>query len=85
MRNILIHYLIIINIITFIVFGMDKFLAKKNKRRISEKTLFLLSFIGGSFLEFIGMFIFRHKIKKLNFYIFNLLFIFIYVYILIFL
>lgn len=67
-------YYLIINIITFVIFGLDKFLAVKNKRRISEKTLFILSLIGGCFLELLGMFTFRHKTKKIKFYIFNIIF-----------
>ena len=65
----LIMYLIIINIVTFIVFGLDKYYAIKNKYRVSESTLFLLCLIGGSFLGFVGMKVFRHKTKKLYFVI----------------
>lgn len=68
-------YLVIINVVTFIVFGLDKYLAIKKKWRISEKTLFLLSLIGGCYLEFLGMFVFRHKTKKTIFYIFNIIMI----------
>ena len=65
----LIMYLIIINIVTFIVFGLDKYYAIKNKFRVSESTLFFLCLIGGSFLGFVGMKVFRHKTKKLYFVI----------------
>lgn len=71
-----------VNIITFIIFGIDKLFAINNKNRISERTLFFLSMIGGCFLEFIGMFIFRHKIRKFKFYLVNILFIIIYSYLL---
>ena len=60
-------YLVIINIITFIVFGLDKYYAIKNKFRVSEATLFCLCIIGGSFLGYIGMKVFRHKTKKTYF------------------
>ena len=60
----LVIYLIIINIITFIIFGLDKYFAIKNKFRVSEATLFCLCIIGGSFLGFVGMKVFRHKTKK---------------------
>ena len=43
---------------------IDKIKAKKNKWRISEKTLFLLSIIGGSVGCLLGMYTFRHKTKK---------------------
>lgn len=54
-------YLCIINLISIFVCIYDKYAAKKNRSRIPEKTLFLLSFIGGSPLMLITMKIFRHK------------------------
>ena len=63
----LVIYLIVINIITFIIFGLDKYYAIKNKFRVSESTLFCLCIIGGSFLGYIGMKVFRHKTKKTYF------------------
>lgn len=41
-------YLIAINFIAFAVFGIDKMLAEAGKRRISEQTLLLWAFAGGS-------------------------------------
>ncbi len=67
MEKIFIIYLIIINIVTFFVFGIDKKKAKKSKWRISEKTLFVLSVIGGSAGALAGMYTFRHKTKKTAF------------------
>ena len=49
------------------MFGLDKYFAIKNKYRISEATLFCLCIIGGCFLGFLGMKIFRHKTKKTYF------------------
>jgi uncharacterized membrane protein YsdA (DUF1294 family) len=63
------------NIITFCVFGYDKYLAKNNKWRFPEKTLFLLTFMGGSVGAVIGMLLFRHKIAKPSFYLSVLLII----------
>ncbi len=57
-------YLIVINLVTFIVFGVDKSKARKHGWRIPEKTLFLLSIIGGSVGAIIGMHTFRHKTRK---------------------
>ena len=57
-------YLIIINIISFILFGIDKYNAIKHNYRISEKTLFTISILGGSIGSIIGMKVFRHKTKK---------------------
>ena len=63
----LLKYLIIINIINFILFGIDKRKAKKNKWRIPESTLLGLSFLGGALGALIGMRFFRHKTKKKKF------------------
>lgn len=57
-------WLIIINIITFAFFGIDKKKAIDGKFRISESTLFLLSILGGSLGGFIAMHTFHHKTKK---------------------
>lgn len=57
-------WLIIINIITFAVFGIDKKKAIDGKFRISESALFLLLLLGGSLGGFIAMHTFHHKTKK---------------------
>lgn len=57
-------YLIVINIIAFILYGVDKRKAQKGKWRISENTLLLLAVLGGSLGAIVGMKIFRHKTKK---------------------
>ena len=54
-------YLLVLTLATFIVCGIDKFAAKRQMRRVPEKTLFLLSAIGGSVGMFAGMLTFRHK------------------------
>ena len=61
--------------------GIDKLLAIKNKRRISEHSLITISFFGGSIGTLLGMILFRHKIRKPKFYILVPLFIIILVYI----
>ena len=54
-----------INLITLIVFGIDKFKAvKESSSRIPVSVLLLLSGIGGSIGGLLAMFIFRHKIRK---------------------
>jgi len=55
---------IFFNIITFMVFGYDKFLAKTNARRINEKTLITMALLGGSVGAVFGQKLFRHKTKK---------------------
>lgn len=47
---------------------IDKTLAVKRKRRISENFLFLGAFLLGSLGIYFGMFIFKHKTKKYKFY-----------------
>ena len=59
-------YLLVMNLVTFLVFGLDKWKAKrkaKNEavRRVPEKTLFLLSILGGSLGALLGMKAFHHK------------------------
>lgn len=63
-----IFYLFItINLITFLIFGYDKWLAKNNKHRISEKNLLLITFFGGSIGGIFGMLLFSHKVSKWSF------------------
>jgi len=57
----LLYYLIAINAITFITYGIDKWKARKNKWRIPESTLLLLAVFGGSIGTFLGMRVWRHK------------------------
>lgn len=65
----ILYFLLLINAITFGVFGYDKYLAKTNKWRIPENTFFLMTFIGGSLGAVAGMLLFSHKISKPSFYI----------------
>lgn len=62
-----IFYFIIINIISFILMFLDKRRAIKNKWRISENTLMLVSILGGSIGGILGMYTFRHKTKHIKF------------------
>ena len=66
MQNIII-YLIIINIIGFLVMYIDKQKAKKGKWRIPEKTIFIITVLGGGIGTISGMYTFRHKTQKLHF------------------
>lgn len=59
----IIYYLIIINVITLIIFGIDKLKAIKEKSRVRNTTLFGLAILGGSIGALIGMHIFHHKTK----------------------
>ena len=61
MAETLLYYLIAINIVTLIVYGIDKVKAMKGKWRISEATLLILAAIGGSIGALLGMKIWHHK------------------------
>lgn len=59
-------WLLLMNLVTFFVFGFDKFKAKykethERARRVPEKTLFLLAALGGSAGALLGMKVWRHK------------------------
>ncbi|PIF46224.1 uncharacterized membrane protein YsdA (DUF1294 family) [Chryseobacterium sp. 52] len=56
-----------INLFSFLIFGLDKNLAVRHKRRVSENSLLGLTFIGGTAGAILGMLIFRHKISKKSF------------------
>ena len=60
-------YLVVINAITLLAYGIDKMKAKKGAYRIPEKTLIVLAIIGGSIGAILGMVLFRHKIRKPRF------------------
>jgi uncharacterized membrane protein YsdA (DUF1294 family) len=60
-------YIIVINIAAFIIMGIDKNKAQRNKRRISEKSIFTTAFIGGALGVYLGMRFFHHKTKHLEF------------------
>ena len=51
----------ILNVITFLVYGIDKWKAKKEKWRIPESTLLLLAVVGGSIGALLGMKVWHHK------------------------
>ena len=61
MMNIILYYLLAVNIATFLLYGIDKYKAKKGRWRISEATLLLMAVIGGSIGAWGGMRIWHHK------------------------
>ncbi|GAU77363.1 DUF1294 domain-containing protein [Fusibacter sp. 3D3] len=56
--------LTVINVMSFVMFGLDKFFAVKGKWRIREVTLLSMSVIGGGIGSLIGMVLFKHKLSK---------------------
>ena len=65
--QIAIIYLIVINILGFLVMGLDKHKAKMAERRIPENTLFTFTVLGGGVGTIAGMYVFHHKTKKMKF------------------
>lgn len=61
LHTLLTFYILCINVVTLIVYGIDKYKAKKAKWRISEATLLLLAILGGSIGAWIVMKIWHHK------------------------
>ena len=59
--NALLYYLIVITIVTFLVYGIDKWKAKQGSWRISEASLLILAVIGGSIGALLGMRVWHHK------------------------
>ena len=57
----LIYYELIINLLAFVLFGVDKYKAKRGQWRISEWRLMLLSLFGGAAGALCGMYVWRHK------------------------
>lgn len=55
------------NLLVFTVFGLDKQFARSDMRRVAERVLILLSYLGGGVGAISGMYIFRHKRQKLIF------------------
>ncbi len=54
-------YLLIVNVLAMVICCIDKTNAKRGKRRIPEKSLFLLCFLGGGPLMYLTMNLIRHK------------------------
>ena len=60
----IVYYYLLINILSLLLYSLDKYLAIKRKRRIPEKTLLLSTILGGIIGTIIGMYLFHHKTKK---------------------
>lgn len=67
-KNIIIYF-IIINLLGFLIMYIDKQKAKKGHWRIPEKTLFIITALGGGIGTIAGMYVFRHKTQKIAFVI----------------
>ena len=65
--HLLLYYFLAINLIAFILYGIDKLKARKNLWRIPESTLLLIAVIGGSIGAWLGMYVGHHKTMHLKF------------------
>ncbi|MBO4450956.1 MAG: DUF1294 domain-containing protein [Bacteroidaceae bacterium] len=61
LTHIVLIYLVAINVVTFLIYGIDKWKAKRDKWRISEAALLGLAAIGGSIGAWLGMKVWHHK------------------------
>lgn len=75
----MIWYLVGINILAFLIYGLDKHLAVKNLYRVSEYSLFILSIFGGALGSLIGMKVFHHKTRKTIFWVINIILLIIWI------
>ena len=66
-KQIIIIYLIAINVVTFLLYGIDKWKAKRSKWRIPEAALLGLAVIGGSIGAWLGMKVWHHKTQHKKF------------------
>ena len=67
MTQLVVTFLLVINIVAFFAFGADKWKAKKDKWRIPESTLMLLALVGGSIGAWCGMRVWHHKTMHAKF------------------
>ena len=69
MAKVILIYFVVINLVAFFLFGIDKWRARNNAWRISEAALFLVALLGGSVGAKIGMHVWHHKTQHLSFVI----------------
>ena len=69
MPQILLCYLLLINLVGFVLYGVDKAKSKGKSRRIPERTLLWVARLGGGLGCWLGMMLFRHKTKHTRFMI----------------
>lgn len=67
MSQVVLYYLLTVNVITFLMYGLDKLKAKINQWRIPESTLLLMAVVGGSVGAWTGMQVWRHKTQHVKF------------------
>ena len=71
---ILLVYYLLISVVAFIAYGVDKYKAKRKLYRIPEKVLISFMALGGVYGALLGMTAFRHKIRKIKFIVCGIVF-----------
>ncbi|MBE0687548.1 MAG: DUF1294 domain-containing protein [Anaerolineaceae bacterium] len=74
-------YYLVINVVTFLAWGFDKFRAQLQQWRVPEKTLYGLIILGGGVGALLGMTVFRHKTRKTQFKVIALISIVVHLFI----
>lgn len=69
MNNFLLYYFFSVNLLAFILFGIDKYKARKSRWRKSENTLLAVAVAGGSVGALMGIKLWHHKTRHAKFYI----------------
>ena len=67
LTRLILYYFLAINLLTFVLYGIDKFKAKHNFWRIPEMALLWLAVVGGSPAALLAMHLFRHKTQQKKF------------------
>ena len=79
MIQVILVLLAVVNLVAFVLYGVDKLKAKKGAWRIPEATLLLVAALGGSLGALLGMELFRHKTKHWQFKILVPLFLILHI------
>lgn len=79
MNEIFISWILFVSIWAFAAMGYDKRQAKRKARRVPEKNLWFLAFVGGAIGSYVGMLIFNHKTRRTTFRIGFLLLAVVYI------
>lgn len=65
--TIIVFYLVILNVLTFLLYGIDKWKAKRSRWRIPESALLGMAAVGGSVGAWLGMRVWHHKTQHKKF------------------
>ena len=76
-------YIIIINLISFLTYAIDKIKSIKHEYRVPENVLLILSLFGGAIGSLLSMMLFHHKTRKVKFLFVNSILTIIWLYIII--